>query len=98
MLTMELAYFEVEPADVEATVAEHSAMIAALAEGCPGLHRADLIELEGGWLHALVWESRATALRAAEQAPSIPKCAAWFSRLRDPRLEHGDVRDSWPAP
>lgn len=40
----------------------------------------------------IVWESREQALAAAEDAPSIPEAAAWFSHIAEViGMEHADV-------
>jgi hypothetical protein len=94
MPTLELVRFTVPAAHAEAVVAEHPAVLAALAGAAPGLERAYLCRGEdGAWTHLLVWQDRASALAAAERAPAIPACAAWFAKLQDVALEHLDVLD-----
>jgi glutathione S-transferase len=95
MGTMEIARFAVEEEDAAAVVAEHPAVVDALAAACPGLVGATLTRADdGSWLHVLTWRSHTEALAAAEAAPSIPTCAAWFGRLRGPRLEHAEILDA----
>jgi D-hexose-6-phosphate mutarotase len=94
MPTLEMVRFSVAPDLEEAVVAEHREVLAALTDAAPGLERAYLSRAEDGlWLHLLVWQDRAAALAAAQRAPGIPVCAAWFGKLGDVRMEHLDVLD-----
>ncbi len=94
MTAIELARFTVPPADEDAVVAGHPAVVAALAAAAPGLRRAYLTREDGGrWLHVLVWDSRERADAAAAIAPGLPACAPWFGMLTEPEMHHADVID-----
>jgi len=95
MPTLETAHFTVWADLAAAVVAEHPAVVAALGAAAPGLERAYLGRSEeGNWMHVLVWADRASALAAAQLAPSVPVALAWSRKLREVRMEHHDVLDA----
>jgi heme-degrading monooxygenase HmoA len=90
---IEMVRFTVKPGEEEALVAERSGMLEALTAEYPGLVSARLARAdETTWLDLIVWESRERALAAAEGAPRIPACAAWFGHFAEVLgMEHADV-------
>ena len=95
MGSMEIARFTVAAADEGAVLDGHAAVVAALADACPGLRTAMLTRTaDGRYVHVLTWRSHAEAVAAAERAPSLPVCAAWFALLAEPSLEHAEILDT----
>lgn len=90
---IEMVRFTVKPGEEEALMDERPGMLEALTAKYPGLVSAHLAKTdETTWLDVLVWESREEALDAAEGAPNIPKCEAWFGRFaKILGTEHADV-------
>ena len=79
---IEMVRFTVKPGEEEALVTERPGMLEALSAVYPGLVSAHLAKTdETTWRDVLVRESREEALAAAEGAPNIPECAAWFGRF-----------------
>lgn len=90
---LELARFAIEDADEPTLIATRDRALHALAAACPGLVSSQLVRLDdGSWLDAIVWESRAHAVAAAEQAPNIDECARYFGLFAEIiAMEHGEL-------
>ena len=95
MQALELTRFTLDPAREQEFLASRPQVLAGLRK-LPGFVDATLARVdERTWVDVLVWESRAHAEAALEQAPSIPELAPVFE-LPEELLacEHADLVDA----
>lgn len=93
MATFELARYRIDPADADELTRRWRSAVAAIRARFPGLLEANLARLDDDtFVDVWRWESRETAVAAAQQAPDVPEAAALFSLIvGPPTMEHGEI-------
>ena len=92
-MTFEIARYSVGDTSEDVLRERWEAAVAAIRERFGGLVEANLVRMDGStWIDLWAWESKEAALKAAEQAPSVPEAAALFELIvGEPVMEHGEV-------
>jgi len=96
---MELARFEVEPANDGETARQAERLFAAVREHFPGLLSAARVRLGAGqWVDVVLWRDRAEADAAAAGFGAVPELVALTRGItRMVEMLHGDVAYATPG-
>jgi hypothetical protein len=96
---MELARFEVEPANDAETARQAERLFAVVREHFPGLLSAARVRLGAGqWVDVVLWRSRAEADAAAAGFGAVPELVALTRNITQMvEMLHGDVAYATPG-
>lgn len=96
MAVLRIDRFTAKPEHTDELLRRRNALVGAVRSAVPGLREARLVRVDDQtWIDMWLWDSSASAKRAAERAQSggIPEAAAAFELATDVTTEFTDVVD-----
>lgn len=94
MNVVTIGRFTVAPADADAIVTRHAALVKAVRNVNPGLRDTQLGRIdESTWLGVWQWESAAAFAAVRAIAPKLPEAAAAFALTTEHHIDEVEVID-----